>query len=281
MRLSLNTLVIIVCIWAIPLNAQTPFDSFAPESTRPMLELEGSTKIKPDSILNAVVATAPTTDDIRKWLSVDPLSDKYPDINPYAYCSWNPVKYVDPNGKWVESAWDIANIAMDAVSLSNNVKEGNVGGAIADGVGLVLDAGAVMIPFVPGGAGTALKAYRTADKITDVANISKQGQNAKGIGNYILPNRGKAKPHGGTKHNFAIDKYIENLPRDATNVRKNQTQVDINGKKVGRNRPDVQYDMDGQHINVEFDTKPENGSNHQQTIQKNDPNAKVILNIVE
>ena len=56
----------------------------APESTRPMLELEGSTKIKPDSILNAVVATTPTTDDIRKWLSVDPLSDKYPDVSPYA-----------------------------------------------------------------------------------------------------------------------------------------------------------------------------------------------------
>lgn len=33
------------------------------------------------------------------WLSVDPLSDKYPTISPYAYCMWNPVKYVDPDGK--------------------------------------------------------------------------------------------------------------------------------------------------------------------------------------
>ena len=33
------------------------------------------------------------------WLTVDPLSDSYPDISPYAYCSWNPVKYVDPDGK--------------------------------------------------------------------------------------------------------------------------------------------------------------------------------------
>ena len=32
------------------------------------------------------------------WLSVDPLSDKYPHISPYAYCGWNPVKYVDPSG---------------------------------------------------------------------------------------------------------------------------------------------------------------------------------------
>lgn len=35
------------------------------------------------------------------WLSVDPLSDDYPNITPYAYCSWNPIKYVDPNGKEV------------------------------------------------------------------------------------------------------------------------------------------------------------------------------------
>ena len=32
------------------------------------------------------------------WLSVDPMSDKYPGISPYAYCAWNPVKYIDPDG---------------------------------------------------------------------------------------------------------------------------------------------------------------------------------------
>ena len=34
------------------------------------------------------------------WLSVDPMADKYPGISPYAYCVWNPVKLVDPDGKW-------------------------------------------------------------------------------------------------------------------------------------------------------------------------------------
>ena len=32
------------------------------------------------------------------WLSVDPLADKYPNISPYAYCGWNPVNAIDPNG---------------------------------------------------------------------------------------------------------------------------------------------------------------------------------------
>ena len=34
------------------------------------------------------------------WLSVDPMADKYPSISPYAYCAWNPVKLVDPNGEF-------------------------------------------------------------------------------------------------------------------------------------------------------------------------------------
>ena len=33
------------------------------------------------------------------WLSVDPMMDKYPSISPYAYCVWNPVKLVDPDGR--------------------------------------------------------------------------------------------------------------------------------------------------------------------------------------
>lgn len=33
------------------------------------------------------------------WLSVDPLADKYPNISPYHYCHWNPIRLVDPDGK--------------------------------------------------------------------------------------------------------------------------------------------------------------------------------------
>ena len=280
MKHSLYTLLIIACTWSIQSNAQTPYDSFAPETSRPMLGILEKSSADTVSSIESKNTTF-TTDDIRKWMSVDPLADKYPNISPYAYCGWNPVKYKDPNGKWLETAWDIANVAMDISSLKSNISNDNVGGAVVDGIGLMLDLGATILPAVPGGAGTAIKASRVADKISDAASMSKQGQKAKGIGNYIVPNGGKAKPHGGIKHNSAIDKYIDDLPKEATNIRKNQAQVEINGKKVGTNRPDVQYDMNGQHMNVEFDTKPENGLQHQQTIQNNDPNTKVILKIVE
>ena len=39
------------------------------------------------------------SDILTGWLSVDPMADKYPNISPYAYCGWNPVRLVDPNGR--------------------------------------------------------------------------------------------------------------------------------------------------------------------------------------
>ena len=39
------------------------------------------------------------SDILTGWLSVDPLADKYPSLFPYAYCGWNPVKLVDPDGR--------------------------------------------------------------------------------------------------------------------------------------------------------------------------------------
>ena len=39
------------------------------------------------------------SDILTGWLSVDPLADKYPGLSPYAYCAWNPVKLVDPDGR--------------------------------------------------------------------------------------------------------------------------------------------------------------------------------------
>ena len=33
------------------------------------------------------------------WPSVDPMADKYPSISPYAYCAWNPIICIDPDGE--------------------------------------------------------------------------------------------------------------------------------------------------------------------------------------
>jgi RHS repeat-associated protein len=38
--------------------------------------------------------------DLSIWLSVDPMSDKYPSTSPYVYCRNNPIILVDPNGEF-------------------------------------------------------------------------------------------------------------------------------------------------------------------------------------
>ena len=54
------------------------------------------------------------------WLSVDPLADKYPSLSPYAYCAWNSVRLVDPDGREIVFEDDKAKILFEQVY--NNIK---------------------------------------------------------------------------------------------------------------------------------------------------------------
>lgn len=49
------------------------------------------------------------------WLSVDPLADKYPSTSPYAYCAWNPVRLIDPDGRdiWIGDILYSANMSSE------------------------------------------------------------------------------------------------------------------------------------------------------------------------
>ena len=44
--------------------------------------------------------------DLSIWLSVDPMSGKYPSLSPYTYCADNPVRCVDWNGEEVSECLD-------------------------------------------------------------------------------------------------------------------------------------------------------------------------------
>ena len=67
------------------------------------------------------------SDILTGWLSVDPMADKYPNISPYAYCAWNPVKLVDPDGEELvftgesESVNSLLKIMNSCFSFSSDV----------------------------------------------------------------------------------------------------------------------------------------------------------------
>ncbi|MFW6224063.1 MAG: hypothetical protein ACOC4R_00235, partial [Bacteroidota bacterium] len=110
--------------------------------------------------------------------SVDPKADWYYSLSPYNYVANNPIILKDPNGMWIESAWDVASLGMGISSFVKNVREGNVTDAIIDGVGIVADGTALALPLIPGGAGATIKAVRATDKVIDATQTGKRVDNA-------------------------------------------------------------------------------------------------------
>ena len=124
------------------------------------------------------------------WLSVDPMADKYPNLSPYAYCAWNPVKLVDPDGEELTDFKD---------------KNGNIINHIEDGQN-------VSYKLVGEGGNEYFK-YESGD-ITNLdyqtALVIQEQQNYN-MGNPSL----RQTPEGQTFCNFAtqnIQKAVESIP---------------------------------------------------------------------
>ena len=77
------------------------------------------------------------------WLSVDPMMDKYPNISPYNYCMWNPVKLVDVDGLYPRAilkydarafphggGYRLTSSAVHLLSLVSGVKESYIANSI-------------------------------------------------------------------------------------------------------------------------------------------------------
>ena len=55
------------------------------------------------------------------WLSVDPMADKYPNISPYNYCAWNPVRLVDPDGREFGDIYNLRGQHIGSDRRNDNV----------------------------------------------------------------------------------------------------------------------------------------------------------------
>ncbi|WP_343651785.1 RHS repeat-associated core domain-containing protein [Stenotrophomonas sp.] len=162
--------------------------------------------------------------ELGMFLSVDPVTahdGPVGQFNRYRYANGNPYKFKDPDGRIVETVWDVANIAMGASSAYSNFSQGNIGAGVVDSVGVAIDTVAAAVPFVPGGAGASIKAVRIADKAMDAARRGEQGASAAADGRKVwtATNDGVILPPG---------KDIDLVPTSAPNPR-NPEWVQVHG----------------------------------------------------
>ena len=85
------------------------------------------------------------------------------------------MRYTDPTGEAIETAWDLFSLGTGVTSFIDNVKEGNIGGAFLDGVGIVVDAAAVILPGIPGGVGTLIKGTKATEIIQSTEKVNDVG----------------------------------------------------------------------------------------------------------
>ena len=115
---------------------------------------------------------------IGMFLSVDPVtaySDPIGQFHRYRYANNNPYRFTDPDGRWAEDlVIGVPSIIMGAKSFANNVQEGNAGAAVAEAVGVVVDAAAILTPGVPGGAGAAIGVVRGIDNAVDASTTVRK-----------------------------------------------------------------------------------------------------------
>ena len=244
------------------------------------------------------------------FLQQDPLLEKYFSIGQYNYCAGNPVRFTDKKGKSIKDAvagfiagitsnvsgnselrdsytptnsshYNSGLAAADATSFvagSALVIAGGtavVGGGAVAGGGTAFSGGTAAAVAIPAGAAISDAGILAIGMgISMMSNTNKNASQGYNRGNGPKPNNGEGKPHGNSDHNAKIDKKINSIRGEkATDIRKNQTQVNAAGEKVGNNRPDVQYNKDGQHYNYEVDRSAANNTAHEQVIKSNDPNS--------
>jgi len=63
--------------------------------------------------------------EIARWLTQDPLQEKYYGISSYAFCAGNPLKFVDPDGRTLELTGKIENISATIAVMNEFIPSDN------------------------------------------------------------------------------------------------------------------------------------------------------------
>lgn len=153
--------------------------------------------------------------ELGNFISSDPLSDKYPEIQSYLYCNGNPVMNIDPDGRLFDAIWDALWVAVDVASITYDLVTGDTQQATLDAASLSADVGALFIPGVPAVAGVSRLVTRLATKTDDVAKITTATQhNYRKILQAVTGKSGK----GYEAHHTLPQKHREKFEKLGINI---------------------------------------------------------------
>ncbi|MFI9811388.1 DNRLRE domain-containing protein [Saccharothrix variisporea] len=128
-------------------------------------------------------------------------------------------------------------------------------------------------------AGQALGIYAGARSAVAAPSVTRLAQDIN-VNPVPPPALRLNRPVGGspTQNQFVQQRIADLTKAGATDFRVNQQQVNINGERVGVNRPDLQYTLNGKRHYEEFDTSTSTrGPGHRDRILANDPDGIVTL----
>jgi len=190
--------------------------------------------------------------------------------NRYSYAGNNPVTFADPTGRA-----SLADFFPTAAALAQAILAAGATQPIklvTGGWTAPVGAGPVAAPCAPGMAG-------------ECPDDFDPSAGSGGAGGGKLPQDAKVNPEppeplpltrptslSPTQNSFVQSRIRLLKANGASDFRVNQQQVDINGRRVGINRPDLQYTVDGERFYEEFETSSlENALAHEPRIMANDP----------
>ena len=151
---------------------------------------------------------------------------------------------VENNALTPETVWDVANLTIGGASLAYNIEEGNYGMAVLDGVGLLYDGFATVVPFLPAGASAGLKAYRAGNSVkqsvaigSDVAKTANAAhQAAKNSQNLV----GNARAVGSKIHRDT-GRRIGEVSGKPSKLSNNANSYFISANKATGKQPDLSW----------------------------------------
>ena len=166
------------------------------------------------------------------FTTMDPLCEDFQHISPYLYCAGNPIKYIDPSGKWVETAYDVGIFAYDVGAAIYNHSIGDHETAKSYWFDAAVDGVSVLIPGVPAGL------TKIDDGVKTVKNIEK---------------RAEQSPKNATNQ-----QRKKNPSKSESIIWKNLNNDKNNRKSSGKGKKKQYYEWDNTHNDIEvYDYKGE------------------------